>query len=467
MSDSPARPIAVIGAGWAGLSAAAELCRMGHRITLIDAAPRAGGRARQIEVGLADRRVVLDNGQHLLIGAYSASLALIHAAQVGLAGSGAAHAGKSPASDGKSMPDGLIRVPLQFDSRSLTLRQSGPGRLGLMIGFLRARGLDWRSRARMMTFTMGLATRRWRGFEGLSVTRLLGEFNQTQQAVEQFWGPLCIAAMNTHPDQACAQTFVNILHDSMFGAAGGSDFLIPTDDLGSLMPEPMVTALRAAGSEVSLGVATRSLARDGSRWRVSTTRGESAFDQVILATPVWQTARLLAPILPAGADLLERFEQEAIQTVFLAWPESAQVTLPTLKMLDEDPALGHYGQWLFARRPQQGLSIAAVVISVRARLDGLDNATLAKLVCDQVCRTLALPEPLDALAVNEKRATFRCTPDRPRVEAAHIGPHALPDGLALAGEYCYARYPGTLESAVRSGIAAARRSVVQTGSRIA
>lgn len=66
-APGPARHVAVIGSGWAGLAAAVEASDLGARVTLIEMAPRLGGRARS----LGDGPDALDNGQHILIGAYT------------------------------------------------------------------------------------------------------------------------------------------------------------------------------------------------------------------------------------------------------------------------------------------------------------------------------------------------------------------------------------------------------------
>ena len=73
--------IAVIGAGWAGCTAAVDLARRGHAVTVFEAGAVPGGRARRVvRSGLP-----LDNGQHLLLGAYEATrraLAIVHGAEV-------------------------------------------------------------------------------------------------------------------------------------------------------------------------------------------------------------------------------------------------------------------------------------------------------------------------------------------------------------------------------------------------
>ena len=65
--------VAVIGGGWAGIAAAVELTASGAHVTLIEAGRVLGGRARSVNI---DGRT-LDNGQHILLGAYRETLALM------------------------------------------------------------------------------------------------------------------------------------------------------------------------------------------------------------------------------------------------------------------------------------------------------------------------------------------------------------------------------------------------------
>ena len=65
--------VAVVGGGWAGIAAAVELTASGVATTLFEAGRVLGGRARSVTV---DGRT-LDNGQHILLGAYHDTLALM------------------------------------------------------------------------------------------------------------------------------------------------------------------------------------------------------------------------------------------------------------------------------------------------------------------------------------------------------------------------------------------------------
>ena len=68
--------IAVVGAGWAGLSAAVCATQAGHQVTLFEASRHWGGRARSLALQ-GNEAVTVDNGQHILIGAYHQCLRMM------------------------------------------------------------------------------------------------------------------------------------------------------------------------------------------------------------------------------------------------------------------------------------------------------------------------------------------------------------------------------------------------------
>ena len=75
--------IAIIGAGWAGMAAAVTATQAGHTAIIFEAAHAIGGRSRALKGILPNgQEVMLDNGQHILIGAYTDTLKLMHAVGV-------------------------------------------------------------------------------------------------------------------------------------------------------------------------------------------------------------------------------------------------------------------------------------------------------------------------------------------------------------------------------------------------
>ena len=196
---------AVIGAGWAGLCAAYRLASAGKQVTLYETSPHAGGRARQVQISLANKKLPLDNGQHMLIGGYGKTLALINTV----------HIGSSDPSAASVDTPGLQRVPLQFQSAHIGLRRKGPGQLGLLIGILTATGLSMGARAGIIAMSVRLRAAGWQTRPTESVQQLLNRMGQGCDVIEKFWEPLCIAALNTPIAKAAAQTFANVLLETM------------------------------------------------------------------------------------------------------------------------------------------------------------------------------------------------------------------------------------------------------------
>lgn len=423
--------VAVIGAGWAGCAAAVELTKKGHSVTLFEAARVAGGRARRVE----QNGLPIDNGQHILLGAYRDTLRMIR--EVGL----------DPAQT-------LLRLPLQMRYPPASggmdfIAPRLPAPLHIAWALFRARGLERADKLSLVRFSSAARWMDWQLDTDCSVSELLDRFDQTERLIQLMWRPLCIAALNTPPDRASAKVFLNVLRDSLGASRAASDMLLPKKDLSALFPDAAIRYVEQHNGSVRLGVHVRAIEHTSSKWLVD---GEH-FDNVIVATPSWVAAGLLGAHDPAVAAM--SFEQEPITTCYLQYPSSVQLAIPFYALLD-DPQAGQWGQFVFDRgqldAAQAGL--LAVVVSASTVASALDHAELTAAISMQLAETLQMPElrqPLWSKVITEKRATFACTPGlmRPANQTA------LP-GLWLAGDYTEGDYPATIEGAVRSGLRAAR-----------
>lgn len=432
---SAVRKVAVIGGGWAGCAAAVELSRAGHTVTLFEAARALGGRARGVEI----HGRTLDNGQHILLGAYTDTLRLMRT--VGLD------------------PDqALLRLPLQMryphGSGMDFVAPRLPAPWHLAIALLRAKGLSRQDKLALARFSSTARWIDWRINDDCSVTELLARWDQTENLVRLMWRPLCIAALNTAPDHASAQVFLNVLRDSLGARRAASDMLIPRVDLGTLFPRAAGQYVESRGGSVQLGRAVRSLERLANGWRVD---AADEFDAVVVALPAGAATTLLEPHCePEG---LAALCHEPITTCYLQYEPGLRLDLPFFALVDE-PARGHWGQFVFDRGqldPSQA-GLLAVVVSASGEAVQLDQDALAASVAAQLATVFARPElakPQWHKVISEKRATFACTPALKRPPNLT----GLP-GLLLAGDYTAGDYPATLEGAVRSGLAAARHILV-------
>jgi squalene-associated FAD-dependent desaturase len=442
-AKQPPAHVAVIGGGWAGCAAGVELASRGARVTLFEAARTLGGRARAVQA----REALLDNGQHVLLGAYRDTLALLR--RVGV-----------------PEREALLRLPLQMRyPPGSAQRGTGmdfvaprlPAPLHMLVALLRARGLDREDKLALARFSTSARWMDWGLDTDCSVAELLARFGQTPRLTRLMWRPLCLAALNTPIERASAQVFLAVLRDSLGAKRKASDMLLPRVLLDALFPQAAQRYIEARGGRVLCGARAEAIAPTGAGWRVEAGTVSGDFDALVLATPAWQSAALLRPLPGTGAlaDRLDGFDYEPISTVWLQYAPGLRLPMPFCALLDE-PAQQAWGQFVFDRgqldQGQDGL--LAVVVSAAADAAVLDQDVLAGAVAAQLAAAFdqpALAKPRWSRVLTEKRATFACTPGlvRPANDSG------MP-GLALAGDYTADDYPATLETAVRSGLAAAR-----------
>lgn len=430
--------IAVVGAGWSGLACALELARNGCSVTLIDAAPRPGGRARGVEVEIGDRRFRLDNGQHLLIGAYRDTLRLMRTV-------------------GVDVESALLRLPfeLRYPDGFLLRGRRLPPPLHLAAGLLGASGLNWHARWRALRWVRGWRSRGWRLAHDAPATRL---FDDTPDILlRRLWRPLCLAALNVELDQASAQVLLNVLRDSLASDARAADLLIPRSDLSGVFAEPALAELHRHGVAVHLRNPVQRIARqqqaDG--WRVECRDDVHTARAIVLALPPQRAAALLSTAsesaLRPAIDRLQSIACAPIATVYLRYAASLRLPRPVFALLD-DASARRYGQWVFDRGQLDpaNAGVLSVVISAADAAVQIDGAQLTAAVARQLSDDLGLPAPMAGTVIAEKRATIVPAPNLVRP------PARLPQaGLYLAGDAAASDFPSTLEGSVRAGLAAA------------
>ncbi|QNP59535.1 hydroxysqualene dehydroxylase HpnE [Paenacidovorax monticola] len=424
--------VAIVGAGWAGLAAAIAAVQAGAQATVFEAARTLGGRARALQAGGADGTpLTLDNGQHILIGAYTESLRLMRL--VGVDPAAALHrqplALEFPDATGLRLPD----LPPPWDA---------------LVGIARARGWGWRDKAALLRTAAAWRLAGFRCAPQATVEQLCAPL--TRRLIDEFIDPLCVSALNTPAREASGSVFLRVLQDSLFSGRGGSHLLLPRTDLGALFPEAAARWLQARGAQVHTGRRVQAISTGGGAWRVD---GEP-FDTVLLATPSTEAARLARtaqgsePVLPVQDWITqaEALRFIPITTVYAQAPRASGPVLPG-PMLALRPEAGQPAQFVFDRGRLGGpAGLLAFVVSASEA----DRARVEAQVLAQARSQLGLEDLQPLQTVVEKRATFACTPglQRPRM--------ALAPGLWACGDYTEGPYPATLEGAVLSGGAAAR-----------
>ena len=436
--------VAVIGGGWAGCAAAAELSRLGHRVTLLEAGTELGGRARRLVLELAGERHVLDNGQHLLIGAYTATAALMAQVGVTLDAAFERRAFEIAFPDGMRMRAARLPAPWHLASALLT-----------------ARGLGWHDRVALAAFVPRARALDWNVLPDRAAGQWLQQLGQTPRLIERIWRPLTLAALNTPLHEASAQVLATVLRDSLGASAAAAEMWLPRANLSAAMPDAVERYLVAHGGEVRRN-SRLDLARASERgWSLAIRSGGNHasldVDGVVYAAPAAQLQRVFglhADALRLQLRMIERFRYQPITTVYLKYAREAAPRAPRLfNALTEDAARRHHGQWVFNRGALDAANagVLALVISTGGTHEEPTLDALCEAAARQLSDLYGLPQPRAARAIIERRATLACVPDLER-PASSTGLTRL----ALAGDWTASEYPCTLETAVRSGLAAAR-----------
>jgi squalene-associated FAD-dependent desaturase len=428
--------VVIVGAGWSGLACAVELAGRA-RVTVLDAAPQPGGRARGVGVTLGDRTYPLDNGQHLLIGAYAQTLRLMRAVGVD--------------------PDAaFVRAPfaLRYPDGFALVAGRAPAPWHLALALLRARGLSWRERLAMVLWVERCKRQGWTVAEDCPAIDLLR--GQPAVLVARLWQPLCIAALNVPLEVASARTFLVVLRDSLGAAASASDLLLARGDLSQLFPASAMRHVEQHGGSARMRTPVERIERSEGTWRVVTRDDSIQADTVVLALPPPRAAALLAPLgggATQAATQLQAISMAPIATVYLRY---ARARLPhAVHALRDDPARGDFGQWVFDRGALDArcADVLSVVISAPGPHEDLAHAALEAAVGRQLSAAFGLPPPTAAATIVEKRATVVPAPGLKRP------PTQLLPGLLLAADAAHSDYPSTIEGSVRSGIAAAQAAL--------
>ena len=420
--------VAVIGGGWAGCAAALSLAEAGVHTTLFEAGNILGGRARAVQV----KGHNLDNGQHILLGAYDQTLNLI--------------ARVNPRN--RDSTDAiLLRLPLALDRPpdfSLVCPRL-PAPFHLLVGLWRARGLG---------FFDKLAASRWvnstlNGREDMadtSVAQLIA--NQPKKVRAALWEPLCIAALNTRPEQASAKAFKQVLAASFGKLRNHSDLLFPRVDLTCLFPAAASKRIIELKGEIRLQTRIKTLRADSHKIVLATLDSRIDFDRVIVAVAPQHVAGICAEIaeLKNICRIVESYRYEVIATVYLQYSQDLRLPRPMLS-LSGGPA-----QFVFDRGHTHGQpGLLAFVISAASSLLGHPQSEWVLQIQQQFSRIVASSAPLWIKAIVEKQATYLCSPNIAKPE--NHTPHPL---IFIAGDYTTGPYPATLESATRSGVKSAQ-----------
>ena len=445
--------VVVIGAGFAGLSAAAALAAEGLRVRVLEARGRLGGRA-SAHFDKASGEWI-DNGQHVLAGCYYDTFAFLD--RIG-------------ASRNVFVQPSLDVPFIDEQGKASRLRcPRWPSPWHLIGGVFRWSGIGWSDRialGRVLRAAKAMRRDQARGrvsaererAAGETVDQWLARHGQPARLRTLFWEPLAVAALNQDVRVAGAASFVRVLIE-MFGPdPRGASLAFPVVPLDRLFADPAKAYIEARGGEVRMHSLARVIVEDG-RVAAVEVRGERMpVSRVIAAVPWFDV-----PQLVRGADR----ELSSLMATVGAMRTSPIVTVNVWfdRPVLDTPFVGLPGrvmQWVFDKSAIWGEGLSASRIAhlslVSSGAEAVVRASNEELIAlaEKELRE-SLPRARDArllraTVVREAQATFSLALDQP----ARPGAGTAVKGLWLAGDWVDTGLPATIESAVVSGHRAAR-----------
>ena len=422
--------ILIIGGGWAGIAAAVEASERGHEVLLVEERPYLGGRARSF----IDRETGhhIDNGQHVMMGCYSAFLRVL----------------KTLGTDHLLERQQALRVGFVDNSTTKhVLDASGlPGKLGVVAGLLHLSGVRIGSRLACIALAARMALGRASG-RGLTCLHFLQRQNQPDDIITRFWEPLVLATLNAPLDKASAELLVAVMKLAFLGSREDSSLLIPTCGLSDLIsPLPMWLSTRGGQVRLSTSVDKLNLVEGRCTSAVLSDGAVEQVDAVVSCVPERAFGRLL-DASSITTTMPSALASSPIVSVYL-WYDKQWMTDELLA------ALGTTVQWVF-NKSRIASGLVALTVSAGESIVGMPQEQIIEL-CDAELRAL-LPEVASAelqrgLVIKEKMATPLIEPRTQRATTGCLTTQVA--NLFVAGDWTSTGLPATIEGAARSGIAA-------------
>jgi squalene-associated FAD-dependent desaturase len=445
--------VVVVGGGFAGLAAAILLQERRHQVTLLERRGVLGGRATSFPDTVTGEDV--DNGTHLMIAGYEATLDLLR---------------RAGASDLLVVQDHL-RIDWRDDRGWTSLDcPELPAPWHLLAGLLPLR-LPWRSRLEVLRF--GVAARLGRVPHGLTLAewfRLTGQGEATRRLL---WDPLATAILNETPERAAAVLFREVFREAFLRRRDAARLVFLRAGYGRLH-ERLARYLEGRGGVVHRRALVESVEVEDGRARAvhyvqrAETKSDRrrgaraaseriAADAVIAAVP-WSVLPALVPDDVRGQPPFSnaaRLRGSPIVSIEL-WLDRIVLDRAMAGLRDTEV------EWVFDKGRLYGREGApqhlAFIVSAAVRAAPRPNAELAGVAEGALRRyfhaEMAQARVVRALVLREPEATFVCDPE---AEEIRPGPETPVDGLFLAGDWTDTGLPATIEGAVRSGRTAAGR----------
>ena len=422
--------VAIIGGGWAGISCAYELAKTGIKSTIIEAAPQLGGRARSIKFN----DDIVDNGQHLLIGAYKNTFEILKEINAPL--------------ESFFLEKNLNIETISNNSNFKFTLPKLPYPINLIFGILNIKGCTIKEKLSLFLFCCKLKLKNFKIEQDIPIKEFLEKHKQPQKLIRYFWEPIALAALSTPISKASTEVFLEVIKNTFCFPAKNSNLIFTKKDLGNIFPIP-VTHHYKNEINVLLNSRVKSIQKLDENFIIDFNNSKIETKNIIFAIPPVAASKIIKDSkiteLECVTKKLDSFTYEVITTIYYKIDSAYEINI-------QNPMFGfvnNIGQWVFNRNYTEKSNIISVVITNNESLKGIDNENLALSVFQELNQSISNNlKYSDYKIIKEKRAAFSCIIDINKIRPDN---KTSLRNVFLAGDYTKTDFPATIEGAVKSG----------------
>ncbi|MFH1051397.1 MAG: hydroxysqualene dehydroxylase HpnE [bacterium] len=432
----------IVGAGIAGITAAVELSKNNITPIVLEERKFPGGRTFSFKDDFTGD--IIDNGQHLLMGAYVNFLNLLDTL-------GTAE---------KLLFTKGIRIPFidKYSESSLFNTEIFPGKSGLLFAMINFKGLSLFSKWKAIKFLISIGTGK-KEFIQYSVSELFDQYQISDELIKRFFEPLCLATMNAKSENASANIFIQVIKKALFSKGDYSKLIYPGAGLSELI-KPFEEIIKKVGGEVHYSTGIEEIMADKNKILAVKSKSQTFLaDYYIFAIP----ANKLSSIVNGSHSLsnvikLQEFQYSPIISIYL-WYDREFIKSKITAVIDSNI------QWIFNKRRiyhdidynKDMPGHYAVTISGADDLINLPKDLILQTCLDEIGRIFPESKKSElkhSVVIKEKNATVLLNPDSLKYRKSGNSNYK---NLFFAGDWTDTGLPATIESACLSGIKAAQK----------
>ncbi len=440
------KKVIIVGAGVAGIASAIELAESGIEVHIIESRSFIGGRMYSFQDDSTGEW--LDNGQHIMIGAYENFFRIL----------------KTLGTSDLIRCQKKLSVPF-IDIDGIKSNFSSvlfPGMPGLVFGFLRMKEVVFKSRINAIKLLKKIIVNKIE-IADKTVKNVLKENNQRDDIIKRFWEPLSLAVLNSPPELVSAKLLTEVLKKATSKGNFSACLCFPKVPLSELI-EPFKSWLELKGGKILYRTPVDKILIENHNASVLLINGEHIeADAIISCVPHHVLIRMLPGNLKNHNifQALNLFNYSAIISIYL-WLNKEIIQIPFMGML------GTTTQWIFNKRilcradekaEKEYLPHYALTISGAYDLTEISSENIAQKCFSEIKKSFNFSDDLILLnwkVIKEKRATFIASPE---IESLRLKSTTPVKNFFLGGDWTDTGLPATLEGAALSGYKAAKKAI--------